>query len=249
MKKTLLLLSFFLAPFSSKSQIVINTPGPITYTEFQFGPLYSDNELQGTLTAVALQATLSASVNFTYANDLSIYVTPNSTLDLNGLLQAGGFSNLGASERHQWTSGNTDVIGTVLNDTYTLITPLDFTANPTYNIWLGNGYNDVGTSGTWTDLTIILTGVSEIPASNDDFVASTFNIYPNPSSSLVTISGNNMPIRKVGITDINGRAIRTEIPNIATNEMTLDISSLNSGVYFLVIDTEQGNAVKKLVKN
>jgi hypothetical protein len=58
-----------------------------------------------------------------------------------------------------------------------------------------------------------------------------------------------MPIRKVGIIDINGRAIRTEIPSIASNEMTLDISSLNTGVYFLVIDTEQGNAVKKLVKN
>lgn len=248
MKKTLLLLSF-LATFSVKSQIVLNAPGPITYTAFNFGQLYTDNELQGTLTAVALQATLSATAADTYANDLAIYVTPNSTIAPNGLFQAGGFSNLGAAERHQWASGNSSTIGTVLNSSYTLLTPLDFTANPTYNVWLGNGYGGTGASGTWTNLTITLTGVSETPASSDDFVASTFNVYPNPSSSLVTISGNNMPIRKVGIIDINGRAIRTEIPSIASNEMTLDISSLNTGVYFLVIDTEQGNAVKKLVKN
>ncbi len=248
MKKTLLLFSCFTL-FSLKAQIVINAPGPITYPGGQFGQLYTNNELQGTLTAVALQATLSATAADTYADDLAIYVTPTSTLALNGLLQAGGFSNFGAAERHQWTSGASSTIGTVLNGSYTLTTPLDFTANPTYNIWLGNGYSGAGASGSWTNLTITLTGVSETPASNDDFVASTFNIYPNPSSSLVTILGNNIPIRKVGIIDINGRAIRTEIPSIASNEMTLDISNLNTGVYFLVIDTEQGNAVKKLVKN
>ncbi|TDR25725.1 T9SS type A sorting domain-containing protein [Flavobacterium cheniae] len=248
MKKTLLLFSFFTL-FNLQGQIVLNAPGPITYTATQFGQLYTDNELQGTLTAVALQATLTATLADTYANDLAIYVTPTSTLALNGLLQAGGFSNLGATERHQWASGNSSTLGTVLNSTYTLLTPLDFTTNPTYNVWLGNAYSGAGASGTWTNLTITLTGVSETPASNDDFVSSTFNVYPNPSSSLVTISGNNMPIRKIGIIDINGRAIRTEIPSIASNEMTLDISSLNTGVYFLVIDTEQGNAVKKLVKN
>ena len=120
MKKTLLLLSF-LASISVNSQIVINSPGPVTYTGFQFGTLYTDNELQGTLTAVALQATLSATVADTYANDLCIYITPTSALATGGLLQAGGFSSLSATERHQWTSGDSGVIGTVLNSSYTFL--------------------------------------------------------------------------------------------------------------------------------
>lgn len=248
MKKTLLFL-FALITFNSSSQIVITDPGPFTFTGLNFMQVYTDGELQGTLTSVSLQATLSASAGSTYANDLTIYVTPTSTIALAGLLQVGGYSDLDADEYHEWISGGSSTVGTVLNDSYTLLTPINFTANPTYNIWLGNGYGGTGASGTWTNLTLTLNGVSETPASSDDFIASTFTIYPNPTSNILNVSGNNLPIRKLGITDINGRAIKTIIPSISSEQMNIDVSDLSAGVYLLVIDTEEGNAVKKFIKN
>ena len=189
----------------------------------------------------------------TYADDLTVAVTDsNSLATANLLFQGGGFSNFGAPDRQPWPNGASDIPGTVVSGTITLATPIDFTANPAYAIFVGNGYantNPPTNSGTWSNISITLNGVTETPASSDDFIASTFNVYPNPTSNILNVSGNNLPIRKLGISDINGRAIKTIIPSISSEQMSIDVSDLSAGVYLLVIDTEEGNAVKKFIKN
>lgn len=251
MKK--ILLSFVLTisfSLGSNAQVTL-TGGPLTYTGWQFGQLYTDGELQGTLTSVSLVATLTASTNYTFASDLTVYITPTSALATGGLLQVGGYTDIGADEYYEWTSGQSSTSGTVLNQSYTLTTPLNLTTNPTYNVWIGNGYDGEGlsTSGTWNNITLTLTGVSETTASANEFVTSKFNVYPNPAEDFVTISNDGTyEIRKIGITDINGRAIRTVVPGIASAETQLNVSDLTAGIYFLVIDTTEGNAVKKIMK-
>jgi hypothetical protein len=116
----------------------------------------------GTLTGVSVDAVLTASANFTYADDLTIYVDPL-PLSTGGLLQVGGFSNLSAAERAAWANGGSNAPGTPVQDTYTLLNPLVFTgsaADPA--IWLGNGYGASGTSGTWSG-SVTLTGIAPIP--------------------------------------------------------------------------------------
>ncbi len=143
--------------------ITLNFTG-ITFTGFEFtqigggaaGPVY------GTLTGVSVNATLDASVDYTYADDLTVYVDvlPLST---GGLLQIGGYSNLSAAARYSWANGGSSAPGTTVVDTVTLTTPLTFTgASTDAVIWLGNGYGSSTTEGTWSG-SITLHGLSVTP--------------------------------------------------------------------------------------
>lgn len=85
--------------------------------------------------------------------------------------------------------------------------------------------------------------------SNSEFLANKFNLYPNPSNSIVNISSNDaILIDKVEITDINGRIVKSFNAD-ATSSTSINVSDLNAGVYFLNISSAEGLAVKKLIKN
>jgi len=136
-----------------------------TWTGFNFSDLSAAyGGFSGTLTGVSVNATLNASVSFTYADDLCIYVdvAPLSTA---GFLQVGGFSNLSAAQRYSWPNGGSSAPGTTVIGTVNLTTALAFTGNAAVDgtIWLGNGYGAAGTSGTWTG-SITLIGVDAVPA-------------------------------------------------------------------------------------
>lgn len=133
----------------------------LTLAGFEFSQLAGDlaGPIYGTLTAVSVDATLDASVDYTYGDDLTVYVDPL-PLSSGGLLQVGGFSNLGAAERHAWRNGASSAPGTTVVDSWDLTTPLTFSgavSDPA--IWLGNGYGASGTEGTWTG-SITLVGLS-----------------------------------------------------------------------------------------
>jgi hypothetical protein len=128
--------------------IVVNFSS-FTFAGFSFSQV--TGLTTGKLTSVSVNATLDASVNYTYADDLTIYVTPTSTLASGGLLQVGGYSSTSAAERHSWANGASSSPGTTVIDTVTLTTPITFTgaaSDPV--IWLGNGYGDPAASGTWS---------------------------------------------------------------------------------------------------
>ncbi|MFM1824166.1 MAG: hypothetical protein RI967_2432 [Planctomycetota bacterium] len=135
-----------------------------TWTGFNFSDLTAAfGGFSGTLTGVSVNATLTASTNFTYADDLCIYVDA-APLSTGGLLQVGGFSNLSALERISWSNGGSSAPGTTVIDSKTIANAISFTgtgADPI--IWLGNGYGAAGTSGTFTG-SITLIGVNAIPA-------------------------------------------------------------------------------------
>jgi len=134
-----------------------------TWTGFNFSDLTAAfGGFSGTLTGVSVNATLTASTNFTYADDLCVYVDP-APLGLGGLLQVGGFSNLNATQRLSWANGASSAPGTTVIDSVS-VNPIVFSgsaADPI--IWLGNGYGAAGTSGTWTG-SITLIGVNAVPA-------------------------------------------------------------------------------------
>jgi hypothetical protein len=130
-----------------------------TWTGFNFNEAYTPGSVKGSLTAVTVNATLNASTNYTYADDLAVYVA-GSPLALGGLLQVGGFSNLNATQKYNWANGASNASNTPVTGTVTLSTPLLFnpTTNQTMSIWIGNGYGAAGTSGTWTG-TLTLEGL------------------------------------------------------------------------------------------
>lgn len=163
----------FGAPLSAATVSVSTTLNSITYSFSNltfaggsFQQLSPDalglGPVVGTLTSVSVDAILDAGANFTYANDLTIYVD-ELPISLGGLLQVGGFSNLQAAERYLWLDGDFPDPGTPVVESYTLLAPLSFTGGPADPaIWLGNGYTAAGTTGTWTG-SITLTGIAPIP--------------------------------------------------------------------------------------
>jgi hypothetical protein len=134
-----------------------------TWTGFNFSDLTAAyGGFTGTLTGVSVNATLTASTAFTYADDICVYVDP-APLGTGGLLQVGGFSNLSATQRLFWANGASSAPGTTVIDSKS-VNPIVFSgsaADP--KIWLGNGYGAAGTSGTWTG-SITLIGVNAVPA-------------------------------------------------------------------------------------
>jgi len=85
--------------------------------------------------------------------------------------------------------------------------------------------------------------------SNNEFITATFNVFPNPATNMVTITNNeNIVVEQVTIYDISGKVINTQIFN-KENEVQLNVEHLASGTYMLHIQTSEGTAVKKLVRN
>lgn len=83
---------------------------------------------------------------------------------------------------------------------------------------------------------------------NDEFITSKFNIFPNPTMDIITITNNeNIGIEKIEVFDVSGKSIKAQSYS-NENEVQLNVEKLVSGVYMLHIHTNEGMAVKKIVK-
>lgn len=84
---------------------------------------------------------------------------------------------------------------------------------------------------------------------------SAFEIYPNPAGNSVTISlTDNTPITRLLITDIYGRPIKTITDNrliantgLQNSNYTIDLNNLQTGIYFVKLESDSQTTVKKLV--
>jgi Secretion system C-terminal sorting domain len=71
-------------------------------------------------------------------------------------------------------------------------------------------------------------------------------IYPSPVKCYLNIESKNIEIKKIGITDLSGKKILPLDYNKVMHK--LNVSNLTPGIYFLMIETKEGNCVKKFVK-
>jgi hypothetical protein len=73
-----------------------------------------------------------------------------------------------------------------------------------------------------------------------------FAVYPNPASDKIHIHGVTSEIETTLIYSVTGKLVYSWV----SNSETIDISILNSGIYFLEIITSEGNKqVQKFIKN
>ena len=84
-----------------------------------------------------------------------------------------------------------------------------------------------------------ITGIEDIHTNN-------VNIYPNPAKDRLYIE-TETEIEDIVVFDIYGRRQQTTVNGQQT--LSIDISNLNSGVYFVKITTAEGNIVKRFVKD
>lgn len=86
---------------------------------------------------------------------------------------------------------------------------------------------------------IITTGIAE-------YELSKFEIYPNPSQDVWTIKSNSQILNSVKLFDAFGKQILSLKPN--SNEVQIVASSLNTGLYFAILETNNGYKTVKLIK-
>ena len=91
--------------------------------------------------------------------------------------------------------------------------------------------------------------VQSSTASTQSFFARNFSIYPNPTNNVLNLSvKNGLAINQINVIDINGRTVKT-INNVLNSETEINVSDLTSGVYMLNVNTNEGVAKSKFVKN
>ena len=76
---------------------------------------------------------------------------------------------------------------------------------------------------------------------------SSVQIYPNPVNDRIFIEAET-EIEEVVVYDIYGRHQVTETPS-HQGDLSIDLSDLKSGIYFVKINTEKGNIVKRIIKD
>jgi hypothetical protein len=76
----------------------------------------------------------------------------------------------------------------------------------------------------------------------------TFSTYPNPATTNLTIE-SRAPLAQVWVRDVAGRAIMNEtLRSAQSDNKTLDVSSLPSGIYLVEVLTQNGqHSVQKVV--
>lgn len=108
---------------------------------------------------------------------------------------------------------------------------------------------DGGPSGNNSDIIGIDDfSVDRPTASNQDFFASNFSIQPNPVKDIFTLTAkNSAAIQNVKVLDLNGRVVN-EMNVSGADNAQVNISDLNSGVYFVKVQTEAGVGTSKIIK-
>ena len=73
---------------------------------------------------------------------------------------------------------------------------------------------------------------------------SSFMVMPNPVNDYVTISGNDIN----DITIYNNIGVMVDRYDVEGNSIKVDMKHYNSGLYLIMINSEEGNVVKKIIK-
>lgn len=70
-------------------------------------------------------------------------------------------------------------------------------------------------------------------------------IYPNPTEGIVNIESRpGLRITGIKLIDLTGRTVNT----FNANDRVLDIGAVSPGIYFLYASTQEGVAIKKIVR-
>lgn len=121
--------------------------------------------------------------------------------------------------------------GTVLDDgTYTV----------TFTV------TDAGGNSINCDFELI---VNIILGVGDPELAESLALYPNPAQDYVKLTNpRNLELTELSIYDITGKLMSRMDLEEMTDEITLDVSKLNSAVYFVIIKDEFNQIVRRIVK-
>jgi len=153
-----------------------------------------------------------------------------------------GFSTQ-ITEKQKYTISIRDIEG--INITATTVYLKDKEFN-TYTNLSEEDYSFITREGTQDNRFVLL--FKERILDLDDYSKSglIIGISPNPTTGIFTINSPNVQIQKVDIMDVQGRLISTNI--YTNNSIEVDLSGLDSAMYFVTIYTSEGMLTKRVLK-
>ena len=105
-------------------------------------------------------------------------------------------------------------------------------------------YNFTSDKGEYNDrFTLVFENRS---LANQDALASSIAMYPNPANELVTIASASAAISSVEVRDIRGRLILSKSVT-SQNVTTINVASLGSALYLVTITTDRGSITNRLI--
>lgn len=158
------------------------------------------------------------------AQTLKVYV--NTSKSLTGATQLGG--NI-----------------TVSGITYAMQTAT-FTATTagTYYFAFNNATPIITTATSLRLDTVSMTSV----LANNDFVDASFTVSPNPAVDVISVqSAANTSFNAVEVIDLNGRVVKN-IAYTSATDATINVADLAPGMYTVKVVSENGTAVRKVIK-
>ncbi len=123
---------------------------------------------------------------------------------------------------------------------------LDTTSSPAQYVYYSKIVMDTTTiEYAWGVDTVLATGISSVNAANN-----TFSVYPNPANDRMTLDLSSFANQSVNIKVMNmvGQELYQEKVNVTTNTKTIPTQDWAEGVYMVVVETAQGKAMQKLIK-
>ena len=82
--------------------------------------------------------------------------------------------------------------------------------------------------------------------SGSDLKNSNIKFYPNPTNNFVNIYLSEIKPTAIRISDVTGKLILED--NMNESKKSIDLSSYNSGIYFIQLTDNNDSRVVKLVK-
>jgi hypothetical protein len=143
-------------------------------------------------------------------------------------------------------SGNIDMTGTWYNSSNQALGGAQDTSGTiagqfNYDYIVSNAY----CPGDSSNVLVIVDGSCDFTA-NVDELNNAWNVYPNPTNSLLFVEAMNIQ-GLIYLTDINGKLIGEKL-NVSQSA-ELDLTNLSPGMYYLVLDQNGMLSTKRVIKN
>ncbi len=174
--------------------------------------------------------TTSGGCDSTIVTNLTVEAPIDESVTVSGITITSNETN--ASATYQWIDCDNSNLP-IAGETGQSFTP----STPTGN------YAVVVTVGSCSD-TSVCTLIDY--SSLDEHAAQHISIYPNPTSSNVTIEWEG-EINAIEVTDAKGKLVR-RVNDFTGNSYQLELTEYSSGVYFIHIESEHGRTVHDLMK-
>jgi hypothetical protein len=189
--------------------------------------------------------TTAANLNNDGNDGLYIFKTPAPSTTPNAF---GQFDEEQGSPWDWWDNVTYGIQAEAVNGVPGLTSPAFFEANAILgnpNMSAANGNLYLDTIQGYLNPRMYLTLGLGTALSINELIAQTTEIYPNPANNVLNIVSYTVGIDKINIYNLNGQLVLNKEVN--NNQKTLNISSLESGIYIVDILSENTSVKRKLV--